>query len=67
MATDRLHKAQAEYVYDFLGLLCRFVVQLYVCLVPRLYMIYFILPWHDIAESIIITTINKIKHYGGIT
>jgi len=42
-------KPRPNSVYDFLGLLYYFIVQLYVCLVPQPYVIYFILLWHDIA------------------
>jgi len=42
-------KPRPKTFYDFLGLLYCFIVQLYVCVVPWPYVIYFILLWHDIA------------------
>jgi len=42
-------KSRPKSVYDFLGLWCRFTVQLYVCLVSGPDVIYFILLWHNVA------------------
>ena len=54
MARDRLHKVLAKEFRDFLSLLYLFTVQLYVCLVPRSYVIYLILLCHDIASESVV-------------